>query len=383
MKRLVTSGLVTGMLLAGTGLAGAASIQFPYVSSNPGNVSTLISVINLGDASDICGPGDTLSLHYLYVTKSVTAAHTDACDELNFYRPTTPFDIVTFDLAGNIGNGLAMFNDATSYNSGVGAPNFDIPTLGTSDPRRGYVLVTHRCMNGTDKPLAEQLLLDGEAMLFDVVNGAAWNYPAAQSIYDSVTAPYTGPYGFAALRNVGTGAFANGSSADILSENYDWSDAMPLMPPGEINTRMLVTPQVIASNNNVTNNMSLVSDTQQKRTRIQFLGRNGVVGMTNRNEGVVSGGGPVHVRCVAGIDVSEILGLAVSTIYNEGGWVMVDLTDPSPLSGVDSFIDEDYDHAAFVTKLEFGAPAWSAGNMINAARSIRTLRVLYPPEETD
>ncbi len=46
---------------------------------------------------------------------------------LDFDRPTTPDDIVTFDFAGNVGGGLAMFNDATSYNAGVGAPKKQDP----------------------------------------------------------------------------------------------------------------------------------------------------------------------------------------------------------------------------------------------------------------
>lgn len=47
---------------------------------------------------------------------------------------------------------------------------------------------------------------------------------------------------------------------------------------------------------------------------------------------------------------------------------------PTPLTGVDTSIDGDFDHAAFVFKLEFGAPTWAAGSMINAARSIRTIK---------
>ena len=90
MKRILALTVVLGMALFGAGLAGADTILFPYVNSNPGNLSTLISVINLANASDVgCSSSDTLRLHYIYVTKSVTAAHIDACDELDFDRPTT------------------------------------------------------------------------------------------------------------------------------------------------------------------------------------------------------------------------------------------------------------------------------------------------------
>lgn len=151
---------------------------------------------------------------------------------------------------------------------------------------------------------------------------------------------------------------------------------MPLLPPDDMTTRMLVTPQIIASNVITTSDMSIVSGTGQKRTRISFIGRAGATGMTNRNEDAVSGGGPVHVRCVAAIDISEILGLAATTIRAEGGWAYVDLLDPTPITGVDTSIDgANFDHAAIVIKLEFGAPSWSAGSMINAARIIRDNRV--------
>ncbi|HWR57695.1 MAG TPA: hypothetical protein VN328_02300, partial [Thermodesulfovibrionales bacterium] len=193
MKRtLLALFLVFAVALTFAGTAKADTIMFPYINSNPGNVSTVISIVNGTAAlgSPTTGVG---ALHYRYITKQITsdadADLTSACSEQNFCRPTSPNDIVSFDTAGQLPDGRAMFGDPgagfstnppfsqITYNSGGGNPPFfndpNIPM-----PRRGYLLVTHATNPTSCVDICVQGELDGDAVLIDIVNAAAWGYKA-------------------------------------------------------------------------------------------------------------------------------------------------------------------------------------------------------------
>lgn len=388
MKKFFRTGFMTALaVILATGWCYAATIMFPYINSNPGNLSTIVNVINTANATSLgCTVlGETLQLHYRYMTKEVTASAIDACVERDFTRPSTLDDLVTFDAAGDINGGEAMFNDMTAYDSGAGAPGFDLPNMGLTEPRRGYLLVNHACSATGEVPALRPGALDGEVMLLDVVNGAAWGYQAILADQTVV-----GNYAFAGLTPA-AGAGYNpvlGATTELLSENPTPAALGPqaaqpdvaIYPPDEFQTRFFVTPLIMNHNVGVipvltaSNDMSDNRAMHQKRTRIRLLDCNGNVGVTDRNEDAASGGGPVHVRCVAGIDLNDLTGGSFGPWYDaQGGWATVDLQGPAPLNPAEQVLIDDY--CAIVFKLQFGSPSFASG-MINSCSIIRTERIM-------
>jgi hypothetical protein len=391
VKKLIIAVMLSILLLGFTAISHADSILFPYINSNPGNVASIVSVINTTSLAQLgCGANETLTLHYRYLTKAVTSAHLDACEERDFTRLSTTGDIVTFDASGHVDSGLPMFNDQeqTAVDDytliGAGAPNFDLPTVGgTSDAHRGYLLVNHACSVSGDVP-GTAGDLDGEIMLFDVVNGASWGYRAV--IADPAT---LGDYAFTFPPLSGPGNCAAGGigiTTDLLCEefgaanipfaalnSYAHNQMVPLYPPDDFQTRFFVTPLLINSDLAASTDMSDPSSNSQKRTQITLLDRTGVIGVTDRDEQPASGGQTIHVRCVAGINLDEFINQG-AWWPPEGGWAMVDLRNPTPIVPPETTIVED-DYNAIVYKLEFGTPSWSAGSMINSGNVIRDGRV--------
>ena len=383
MKKLFRTGFMTALaVILATGWCYAATIMFPYINSNPGNLSTIVNVINTATLGGLtCAPTEDLQLHYRYMTKPITAAPIDACEERDFRRPSTTDDLVTFDAAGHIASpngGEAMFNDATDYNDGAGAPGFDLPNMGLTDARRGYLLINHACSVTPEAVTAPALpgQLDGEVMLLDVVNGAAWGYQAI--LADQTAAGLGGAFAFADCLAAAVNP-VTGATTELLSEVPAGAanQQAALYPPDEFQTRFFVTPLVLnsdAANFTPTNNMSRIAAVDQKRTRIRLLDANGIVGVTDRDEDAASGGGPVHVRCVAGIDLNDLTGGSFGPWYDaQGGWAYVDLDDPVLLEAGE-VIAAGSDHCAIVFKLQFGAPNLGGGP-INSVGIIRTDRI--------
>jgi hypothetical protein len=380
MKKLFRTGLMTALaVILASGWCYAATILFPYINSNPGNLSTIVNVINTATLAQLgCGATENLQLHYRYMTKAIDAEAIDACEEKDFYRPSTSDDLVTFDVAGQIvspDGGEAMFGDATDYNDGAGAPRFDLPNMGYSDARRGYLLVNHRCNITGEVPAGAETFLDGETMLLDIVNGAAWGYEAAEGNQTAI-----GNYAFATVAGPNP---ATGATTELIRENNvapaNQVHQVALYPPDEFQTRFFVTPLIISTNVVATNDMSLTPVTSQKRTQIQLLDGNLNVGVTDRDENTVSGGAPVHVRCVAGIDLADLTGGGFGTWFDaQGGWAYVDLLDPVALTNPpenEASVTAASDHCAIVYKLQFGSPSFAGGSMINSCDTIRTDRI--------
>jgi len=386
MKKFFRTGFMTALaVILTSGWCFAATIMFPYINSNPGNLSTIVNVINTANPAGLgCLPTETLELHYRYMTKEVTASAIDACVERDFSRPSTQDDLVTFDAAGDLNGGDAMFNDVTDYNGGAGAPGFDLPNMGLTEARRGFLLVNHRCSALGEVPAAMPGALDGEVMLLDVVNGAAWGYQAV--LADQLVLGQD--YAFAAW---GLGAAAYnplpGATTELLSENP--TPAIPgpqfaqpdvaIYPPDEFQTRFFVTPLIIntttMTGGTAGNDMSQVAANDQKRTRIQLLDSNGIVGVTDRDEAAASGGGAIHVRCVAGIDLNDLTGGSFGPWYDaQGGWATVDLRGPAPLAEITGEAINVDDYCAVVFKLQFGSPSFASG-MINSCSIIRSDRI--------
>gem|GEM_PF-2306535 len=393
MKKLLTVVAIFSLILLGFG-AGSSVAQptlFSYGKSKPGLIATLINVINTDDATSLgcLAANDPVQLHYDYFYKSVDAAPVDACTHFDFYRGTTLADIVTFDISGTVGGGLALFNDLTNYDVGAGS-NFDLPTVGgVANAVRGYALVTHHCAGTSnfDVPfrIGGNSGLDGEALLIDIINGAAWGYKAVIASQAAMN-----PYAFSPI---GAGATpAIGMTTDLLPENmvpavapygvlnrFAQLQEVAIYPPDEMTTRFLVTPlfmfNAVTGATAARNNMELFAPLQQKRTQITLVNRNGIDGRTDRNEQPFSGSHVIHVRCVAAVDLSAMLD--GNAAWNaSGGWVNVDLRDPvliDPLA--EGLVVGPGDYNAIVFKLVFGLPLFAAGDAINNADLVRDGRI--------
>jgi len=384
----------------------ADAILFPYINSNPGNVSTIVNVINTLGANPgagICAVGQTMQLHYWYFTKLTSASATDPCEENDFDRPTTVADIVSFDCGANIGGGNALFNDTTDYTL-AGSTRFDCPFWQSADPRRGYMLVNHICTGGGvgDADFFNGFGgLDGEAMLVDIVNGAAYSYRAVTSnpVLLGASGGFPGalPFAFSpsnAIVPLNPGMTpAAGMTTDLLAEppaavgvpilapnlSFTRNEMVAIYPPDELTTRFFVTPLFMAST--VGNplpanfaNMSLQGNFQQKRANLRLVDRNGTIGIVGRDEDRMSASGNQNVRCVAGIEQSTLTGNPGNWPAT-GGWAALDLINPTglDLAADGALIDGDYN--AIVLKLEFGAPTWANGQMINGGVVVRSGRI--------
>jgi hypothetical protein len=355
--------LICGAFFMFAGTASASTIMGAYINSNPGNLSTLVSVIN-SYGMDCDDSEGAPMLHYRYFTKPITASHSTCCTERNYFRSTTDKDIVTFDVAGQVNCGLAMFNDDTNYDSGGGAPNFDLPTsLGLTDARRGFMTINNTC-GLVDYPEMEAGGLDGELMYLDIVNGAAWS---DRMIYQEYMSP---------------GAWFNECWFETMEEGYH--EQLALYPPDEFLTKFIVTP--LANDDNW---MSGIHDMflnngnkQAKITRFGLYAGNDpdtlFSGVFDRDENTVSGGAPIDICCTAAVTLPELIGGSFGAWWDdEGGWAWGMLSNPTGLYSVSAAEIPDangVNYNAIAYKLQYGSPSFAGGSMINSADRIRTWR---------
>lgn len=237
--------------------AKADALLFPWVTKST-TVSTLISVVNTAGVPAGWG-GATPQLHIQYWSKifscsvtglpcDVTAdcplagigetclqnTQTEGCGEADFKVDTSGNDVVTWDAAGNVNGGIPIFNDP---NNGVASLQLSSPS-----PRRAFLLVD----NNTPALVANGTNLDGtlygEAMVIDIVNGAAYGYIAYNSgegLFGTtgVTPGQTDPIQFSDGSDV-LGEVIGGGALTGLAESIP----VVLLPPNTIQTRFFMTP---------------------------------------------------------------------------------------------------------------------------------------------
>jgi hypothetical protein len=383
-------GLIAGVATIATAsissavTGGNGPILFPYINSNTGNVSTVVSIITVNKAAA------ATSLHYKYFTKASTAAFNTCCLERDFTRPTTNKDIVSFDVAGHLASGSqgrALFNDATSYNAGAGAPRFDLPNLGLTDARRGYLLVAQSNTEGIIEYFTGTT--DGEAMVIDIPNGAAWSYRAVWNARNNNANTPTGyvggvysdngtsissaeaaiAYSFngnASTPANGVGlAVATNIQVDALYEG----DPQPvaIYPPNEFETAFFVTPLNGTS-------QDLRSGNTTAYAGLYYAETGNLYGVFDRNENPVSGGQQIAICCTARIALTDFAGNANywgSWFLPQGGWAYIRLNDAAAAGSAALY-------NAIVFKLQYGANSTlSPGRMINAADLVKSFRGDY------
>jgi len=263
-------------------VASADTVLFPVIATNSPSVTTIVTVLNrIGSSSS--------HLHYTYRHKAALVGGvpnlTGTCSTVQFTRPTSAGDLVSFDPSGTLNSGNAMFGDTNDYGGGFG--------LGLSGARRAYLLVSHSDAVGTRQDVGNAQNLSGEAVVMDIATGAAWGM---KGINDNTREDYT-------FVNHDDGG---GVWSALPSNGFDDRRLM-FFPPSEWTTRMFVTP--IGTNMHSAN----------LPTTVALESSTGVVD----RQGTLFTFTPINldVTCTGAVDLEDLFDSTVwAAIENVGGW---------------------------------------------------------------
>lgn len=326
----------------GSAAQAADVAMFPYVVNSP-TVTTIVTIVDNGTAATqrynnagVIGAGAGFNrLHYRLNYKAGALAGMDAasraaaCQEVNYYLPSSPSDIQTFDLGGRHSTTAArgvMFNDASINNNYVAGTTATINYMlgaNAGSVQRGVLFI-----HNADIAAVPSQTMYGEAMILDFSTGAAWGYQAllndqAGGVNDAT------PFNFSLQATN-----AAGSAPDILT----------FMPAAEVTTRLFVSPTPAAGNMLGADGAS-VAGWDNFTSLVSMATGAGVA--FDRDENLVSGSAAVNVKCVGAIDHTELMTAGAAAVLASGGHgllTMVAGTLPAPaVAGA----------APVVTKLEF------------------------------
>lgn len=340
--KLTKIALGCAMAIGATTAQAADTLLFPYVVSG-GAVTTVVSVINTQGAASVGGTvgeyytssGGTWGpysstnkyLHWRYHIKTANTPGAD-CIENNGYFPTSPLDIVSYDVSGQRGvevNGVptgVMFSDPSVNNNWKAVPAVNQWSAITLSGQRA-VLFVHNAGS------AEYFLLRGEAIIVEFDTGAAWGYGAVRqgSVGPSIDGDFD--YGFVGPINADSGTVSLMPMQEITTRFFITPVNDPAIPDDPTTTAdesLLSTPSILTANGLDTSWFGKLT------TRIDLVPISGSIRVINRDEGGISGGvTPQNVTCVFPVDASQLI--TASNILNytnpQGGWVQVGSTRPT------------------------------------------------------
>ncbi|MGO9613847.1 MAG: hypothetical protein ACLPX5_12530 [Dissulfurispiraceae bacterium] len=264
-KRIIL--LLVILLAAISTPAYADTILFPTLVKSTSSVVTLVSVMNDSDQASY--------LKYIYRHKDGAADISVGCGSTALVRSTFGHDLVSFDVSGTFNAGNALFNDGGSYGGSF--------ALTDSGARRAYLLVTHSDSAGNRVDVGNSQSLKGEAIIMDIVGGAAWGYKA---INDKDREDYT----FTASGTYS--AMSNGEGS-----------ALAFFPSGDWTTKVFVTP--------IGTNMDTAS----------LAGQVNLSTIYDRNGQVVTTGVSKGLACLGVLNVFDFMDATSQAILAPtGGW---------------------------------------------------------------
>lgn len=340
--------LATGaMTMGATSAIAADTLLFPYVV-NSTTTTTIVSVIDRGDgatdrynSAGVVGNGAGFNRNHwrLHFKDGANATNNAAtCGEINFYLPTSPNDLQTVDLGGTFGATTrgVLFNDpSTNNNWNAAGVNFNFAAT-LQDPMRGALFV-HNADSTTNQTM------QGEAMVLEFANGAAWGYQAL------------------AVNN-GTANDSNGFA--FAGATSTTGQGVTFMPPAETFTRLFVTPvttPMLAANG------ANVGTWGGLRARVRLNDQAGGAGAGvafDRDENLVSGSLPQDVTCVGAVDMSAMIQpahTAAGGALANGGWAnLIIEASPVTAAGVTTVA------TANVIKLDFSLGGQFNGEAVGA-----------------
>lgn len=261
-------------------VARADTLLFPVIAVNSPNVTTIISVMNEAATSSAS------YMHYIYRVKDSIVSNapniTGGCTSVAFTRPTYYHDLVSFDASGIMNGGNALFGDTDPYGGGFG--------IGLTGAKRAYLLVSHSNSTGARVDVASPSLLVGEAIIMDIMYGAAWGYKA---INDTVRQDYT--FDIANL---------SGAAMQYGANNYRGFNFFPM---NEWTTRFFVTP--VGSDMDSANLEGIV----RLSTSLHVLNRTGSEFIFTPPE--------ISPKCTAAIDLQDLMDSTTkSAVETTGGY---------------------------------------------------------------
>ena len=323
-----------GTSVVGMNVAQADAILFPYVVASD-TVTTILSVINDSEA-------DIPQLHYRHFYKKLPAAPSDngaGCVPSDFSQPTSPNDIVTFDVSGQFGDTRGVLFEPAQANA---VYNKDFATFRNVKPVRAYTIVDNNGVQGYS--IAS---LAGEAFIIQFTQGSVWGYQAYNSAeiggIDATGTPVVGnPYDFSDRAEV------NGEVMvpRVAGEDYrNYWAPIAVMPfaGDEVQTALFVTPVTDSTgfqlNSAISATVGLrVIDPDSIEPYVMY----------DRDENPYSGAIDQNVTCVGRVGIGSMVSEATRNyLIGTGGWSNV-----AVLKG-----------QAVVMKIEFNeaAPATLAG----------------------
>jgi hypothetical protein len=329
MRPKVILSVVVGIALLlsfGVGVKDAKAdvLMFPWIVKSAA-VSTVVSVVN---TAGIAGTYEFQSipfrLHYQYWYKNSTAnLQTETCTNHSFKQFTSKDDIITFDAAGNLGNGRALFNDPSPYDASQPM------NLIADAPRRAFLLVDNNTpafvnFGGTNVDGT----LYGEAIVMELSGGAAWGY-IAYNPSGGQDSSQTGPVSmYDSMDDLGEviGGAILVTPADI--SNGEVTQTV-LFPVEMGTTRMFMTPvdsdigPLDPNNTTLCGNDAPVNQRAGNiNTRVMFVtDDNGVLvgGIYDNDEEVLDFTNPKDIVCTSADDIDQLVtGGALSYLQTTG-----------------------------------------------------------------
>ncbi|MCB1918685.1 MAG: hypothetical protein KDJ28_01740 [Candidatus Competibacteraceae bacterium] len=353
MNKLAAAVAVTmGVSAVGVSTAQADEILFPYVVASD-TVTTLISTINIYENS-FQGPAAD-QLHYRYYYKNGVNAENNlaSCAEVDDRLPSSPNDIVTFDVAERFGAGNLgiLFEDvATSSNVDYGSKTFSL--LNITLPVRAFLIVDNNDTLTGAGLVSTANSVAGEAIILEFAAGAAWGYSAynAAGLYSGTAgggAVVSNPYDFS--DSVET-------AGEVIANSYVPVALMPFTATGgEFITRFFVTP--IATRAMGSGTPQLRSDLNARiRLAVRDPASATQDAIFDRDELPVSGQFPQNVVCVGAVEASEMLTEGALNRVPNGGWSNL-VVSSGTVAGATGTVTSGSTDQAIVFKLEYNPSA--------------------------
>jgi|GEM_PF-1047080 len=317
--------------------AKADQLIFPWIVKS-GQVSTIVSVVNTAGVQHAYSfLGLDWQLHYQYWYKLTTNnLQTEACTNQSFKRPTSKDDIVTFDAAGNINSGMALFNDLSPY----GGQSFALTAAVA--PRRAFLIVDNDTPLMTAAGVNVDGTLYGEALVIELQGGAAWGYIAfnpSGGQNSAQTGPVQSADGMDPLGEIlgWDGSGVEATEPDLVLGTGEVTPVV-LMPAHVGKTKFFMTPMdndgcpAESGVDGTCDNSAYNQRTGTANARITFVYHDYVVdefygGMFDNNENPIDFSIKKNIVCTSADNLEDILGETWGVFADTGGqgWTMVDI----------------------------------------------------------
>jgi len=346
-----------GTAVVGMNAAQADEVLFPYVVASD-TVTTILTAVNDDDFS-------VPDLHYRYYYKKGADSASTSCVEANYSQPTSPNDVVTFDVSGQFGDAKAVLFEPASTKA-VYDKSFAI--FRTVKPIRAFAMI-----DNNDRFFAGQDV-HGEAFIIQFTEGAVWGYGAYNAAdivaWDPATQAIAAgnPYDFSdRVENAGEVLVPVPANAD--PDNY-WVP-IGVMPFAEVTTSLFVTPIGTVAPFQLSGTIAATVGLQ-----VNSPDNPAPDVMYDRDENPFSGQIPVPVVCVAKVDVPTMISEATRQfLADSGGW-----TNVAVRSGQAVVLKLEYNDKppATLDGQDAGGGTYNNGFWLRKGIRESQARVLYP-----